>query len=185
MGKPITESDTMTALADIEHRSWVLRKSIWDYMKLLSAQSQNTPSARGYTLDQRRLNSEADRELENILLNAKHWYKAITRSAIPKDLRRSIRTAVDRNVQTTVECLRDIREHWEQTRKYFEDSSIEIPSTQSNVIWFQEMYPNASPWSSGMSVGIGYYIAGPEVLNLHNLLIEVDKVEKILPALQI
>lgn len=180
MRKRISETAIKTAIADIEHRTWVLRKSVWDYMKLMSAQMQNLPSSEDYNLDQKRLNSEADRELENVLLNANQWYKAITRSTIPRELRKSIRLAIDVDLRKTIECLRDIREHWEDTRQYFERSDMQIPPAQSKVLWFKERFPNASPWSSGMSVGIGYYIAGPEVLNLHNILVETDKVVSIL-----
>jgi hypothetical protein len=180
MSKNISDSDVRTALADVEHRTWILRKSIWDYMKLISSQIQNPPVNGEYSLDQKRLNSEADRELENILLNAKQWYKAISRSAIPRDQRKAIREVLDTDLQQTVECLRDIREHWEQTRRYFENSELPIPDAQTNVKWFKQKYPNANPWSSGMSVGIGYYIAGPEVLNLHNLLVEADRVDSVI-----
>lgn len=184
MSKNISEADVRTALADVEHRTWVLRKSIWDYMKLISAQIQNLPVNGEYNLDQKRLNSDADRELENILLNAKQWYKAISRTAIPRDKRKAIQAVLDTGLRQTVECLRDIREHWEQTRQYFVDSELQIPGAQTNVKWFKQKYPNANPWSSGMSVGIGYYIAGPEVLNLHNLLVEADRVDSIMQPSQ-
>ncbi|MDB5170531.1 MAG: hypothetical protein JWO35_225 [Candidatus Saccharibacteria bacterium] len=182
MSRTISELDVRTALADVEHRTWILRKSIWDYIKLTSNQIQNLPVNGEYNLDQKRLNSETDRELENILLNAKQWYKAISRTAIPRDKRKAIKAVLDTDLQQTIECLRDMREHWEQTRRYFENSELQIPEAQTNVRWFKQKYPNANPWSSGMSVGIGYYIAGPEVLNLHNLLVEADRVDSIMQS---
>lgn len=173
-----------TAFSDIEHRAWVLRKGIWDYMKLFSRQIQNLPTSDSYSLDQKRHNSETDRELENILLNAKQWYKTISSTDLPRDIRRSIKSSINTDLKETVEHLRDIREHWENTRKYFKSNEIDIPPSQSKVIWFKKKYPDANPWSSGMSVGIGYFIAGPEVLNLHNLLLEADRVDSILQANQ-
>lgn len=180
MNGPISEMDAGKAIADVEHRTWLLRKSIWSYMKLISAQMHNLPDEKGYSLDQRRLNSEADRELENVLLNAKQWYKAVSRVSLPRDKRKSIKAVLDLSLKETVECLRNIREHWEQTRQYFESDEIQVPDAQANVKWFKRQYPLANPWSSGMSIGVGYYIAGPEVLNLHDLLLEADKVDNIM-----
>lgn len=180
MDSPLIDLNALRAIEDIKSRSWVLRKAVWDYMKLLSAQSQMIPSVEGYDLDQQRLNSEADHELESILLNANQWYKAVSSSSIPREFRKSIKQVINKDLQRTIVCLRDIREHWEQTRKYFESNDLVVPDNQSKVIWFKKTYPNAHPWSSGMSIGIGYYIAGPEVLNLHNLLLQVDGVTGIL-----
>jgi hypothetical protein len=179
MNRKITTADTATAFSDIQHRAWLLSKSIWEWFGMISGQTQMAPDNNGSDLEQQRFNSEADRALENVLLNAKQWYKTLDNSALPKELRRGIKPHLNKEIKTTVERLRDIREHWEQTRKYFIDPTIPVPPEQSNVMWFKKKFPNGHPWSSGLIVGFGYFIGGPEVLNLHNLLEQVDGINKL------
>jgi hypothetical protein len=171
------------AISDVQHRSWVLKKSAWDYIRYLSVQVQGQTGRIAATSDQIRFNSEADRALEKLLLDAEQWYKAISRNALPREIRRHISSSLNKDLKLAVEALRDIREHWEDTRKYYEDSRLEVPKNQKRILWLKKHHPDAHPWSSGFTLGVGYYIAGLGVVNIQDILLEVGRVEEVIPSL--
>jgi len=137
------------------------------------------------TEQRRRWNSETDSALDKLLVEGKYWYTAIHSNALPKNLRKEIGSKIDPDVEAVAGHLRNIRVHWVKSRKYFEKPGSIIPNDRDlrSVRWFKAKFPNTTPFSSGMSVGIGYFIGAPDVLNLHNLLVEVGKVDEIIEAI--
>lgn len=174
----------LKAISDVQIRTWSLKDQIekfivayGEHIQLIIERRFDNPE------DQKKLSS-LDRSADAIITDVHHWYKSIEESALPKEVRKEIKKQFKPKVKEKVKHLRNIKEHWEKNRKYFENLSIEIPINKktASARWFRHEFPEKTPWSFSWSNVTGFTICG--VLNIQELLSELEKIEKILPAIK-
>ncbi len=151
--------------------------------------------------------SETDRENDNaillkddvrmsdlILREGVQWYKTVDSNGFNKNARKAISSALNQELRDTVHHLRNLREHWENTQKYFyykEKPKIPVNSKTKSLRWYLETTKNRSGLLKDLSpdalVFPGYYntqkppdalIAGIFAPRL--LLEEIEKIEGII-----
>lgn len=171
--------DSLVAREDVRHRLWALRASIERYLLLQKAQMASiragTPESAGYTRDRKRLNSEADSQIEAVLTNANNLRRALGSKRLPA----SVAGQSLGNLDEPIRHVRNIREHWDENRPFWSDG-VAIPAGQkyASARWFKANFPHKTPWGSSWSNVEGSVICG--IIQLEGLLKVLEQLERLI-----
>ena len=170
-----------TAVADFKHRMWALRASIEQYLLLqrafiASIQAQ-LPGAAGYTVDQQKLSSQADAQIEALLHNANNLRRALKSKHLPAAIRGQTLGDLDERIRH----VRNIREHWDENRPFWSEGKPIPPGKYASARWFKTHFPDKVPWSSSWSNVDGTIVCG--IIRVDDLLVRVDQLEGLATAL--
>lgn len=165
----------LTVRADVKRWTQCVRRDIADFVSVDSqlVYSQGPPSEAEQSMTIRAVHA-----MDRIWGDAAHWYKAVTSDELPVNIRQEIEAGLDGEVREIVRNMRNITEHWDENRRYFEDPTL--PGAPKSVRWYQAQDLVNGPWSWSWVYGRGHELG--DVLRLDRLLAEVTKAESILAA---
>src|ERR1700674_1827913 len=124
-----------------------------------------TSGSAGYTRDQKELNSEADSQIEALLINANNLRRALRSKHLPA----SVAGQSLGNLEERIRHVRNIREHWDENRPFWSDG-VAIPAgpRYASARWFKANFPDKTPWGSSWSNVEGSVVCG--IIQLNGLL---------------
>ena len=171
--------DSLVAREDVKHRLWALRGSIERYLLLQQAQMASIqarpPGSAGYTGDQKKPNSEADSQIEAVLINANNLRRALRSKHIPA----SVAGQSLGNLDEPIRHVRNIREHWDENRPFWSEGvAIPIGPKYASARWFKANFPDQTPWGSSWSNVEGSVVCG--IIQLNGLLKVVEHLERLI-----
>jgi len=133
------------AVQDLKHRVWALQASIEQYLVLqrqqIASMSATPPGSAGYTRNQQKLHSQADSQIEALLINANNLRRALKAKHLPA----SMMGQTLGNLDTPIQHVRNIREHWDENRQFWSEGTP-IPSGKyESARWFKTRFPDETP----------------------------------------
>lgn len=168
-----------TAREDLKHRIWTVRAAIQRYAALQGAQVEIfraiTPESSGLTTDQVRISSQTDAALESILNAANHLRRALRSRHLPASIRGRTLDKLD----APIRHLRNIREHWDESRDFWSAGKAIPPGRKyASARWYKKHFPDQTPWSARWSMNEGSILGG--IVSVDDLSTILDEVESAL-----
>jgi len=122
-----------------------------------------------------------ERYTDLLFSDADHLYKTLSSDIFSKDLKLDLKPHLETEVRAAVHHLRNLREHWEDNRKFFEGDKTKKP--KPSAIWFQKNMLvtklfSPSPWSIVFLPNQEPYLAG--IFQIKNLTVELDNISKVM-----
>jgi hypothetical protein len=164
-------------IEELKHWVWATQKAIGEYCERLNVVMNMDPALGMPDIHMQQLNSETEAKVHVVVNSADHMFKAAKLAQIKEAI-------VDDSLKKLVHNLRNLREHWDQNKKYFENPELEIPKERNTASarWFKKHFPDSTPWSGGWTNLCGY-TAGPLYLGqlfeqANRLLFVIEAAEK-------
>jgi hypothetical protein len=132
-----------------------LRQSFTAQMAALQSFNPNA----GYSLQHQRINAQTSADMHFLLVAASNLLKATSSNPLPQAIKdNNFEPAMAKKIRS----LRNIYEHWEETRETF---SSNLPKKKS-AKWYEDNYPAQTPWSLSQDAN-GFVVCG--ILNIDEL----------------